>query len=113
MNSSFIPGLIDASKHIEDAVTKTASYNGESIDLGSGFAPGGLGDPLAAVVTVTALDHTTGDETYTMVLQESSDNATFTACGPVVTVAAIGAFTIPGWVSKRYIRVALVEAGTT
>lgn len=112
MNKNFIP-LLDAARHIEDAVTKTADYAGASHDLGEGFAPGGPGLMMAAVVNVAARDFTTEDETYKFKLQESDDNVTFTDAGPQVAVTATGSFAIWGIVSKRYVRADLDVGGTS
>ncbi|HVS73092.1 MAG TPA: hypothetical protein VHQ47_17690 [Phycisphaerae bacterium] len=113
MNPTFVPSPLDDKLQIEAAVTKTATGNGASIDLGNGFAPGGLGMPACAVVNATAFDHTTGDETYSAVLQESDDNSSFSACGAAVSVTGTGVISIPGIVSKRYVRIAWTLAGTT
>ena len=76
---------------LESSATKTATFNGTSFDQGSGFAPGGIGMPVAAVVNVSALDTADGNETYSAQLEESSDNSTFTAAGPAVSITATGA----------------------
>jgi hypothetical protein len=115
---SFIPVMIDAAQHIEDAVTKTGNYNGATLDLGVGFAPGGIGEPVSAVVNITAMDETSGNETYTFTLQESPDGTNWTACGiPTVLTAAgtspVQSYSVYGLVSQRYVRVALVVGGTT
>lgn len=117
MNQAYIPGPIDAVLAMEGTgVTRTADYVGASLDMGIGFAPGGIGQPVAAVIEIAALDFTTTDETYKFVLEESSDNSSFTACGPIITVGAAGALTfasIPGFLSKRYVRANLDVGGTT
>jgi hypothetical protein len=74
---------------------------------------------MAAVINPTAIDRAQSDETYTFVLQESADNITFTDCGPAVSVdvagaaATIVAYTVPGFVSQRYVRCKLTVGGTT
>jgi hypothetical protein len=108
-----IPGPQDANQVLQAAVTKTASFDSAGLDLGAGFSPGGLGTPMAAVITITALDAVTGDETYTFTLQESDDNNTFVACGAAKAVTAVGVVAVKGLVTKRYVRLSLVEAGTT
>lgn len=113
LNTSFIPTPQDEALRLESSITKTATFNGTSFDQGSGFAPGGIGMAVAAVVNVSAIDSTTGDETYSAQLEESSDNATFTAAGPSVSLTATGAKSVPGFISKRYNRVKLTLAGTT
>jgi hypothetical protein len=86
---------------------------------GTAFAPGGIGQPGAAVINVTAADRADSNETYTFKLQESPDNATWTDCGAPVSVAVAGAVATlgvilaKGVVTKPYIRLDLVVAGTT
>jgi hypothetical protein len=108
-----LPTPQDSALLMQDATTKTANYSTPGLDLGSGFAPGGLGKPAAAVVNVTARDGTSGNETYAMTLEESSDNSTFTAAGASTTVSATGAAAVRGWITKRYVRLSLVVGGTT
>lgn len=119
MNKNYIPGPYDASLVLQSRVTKTASFNSTGVDNGGGYAPGGVGAPMAAVVDVTAGDRANSDETYTFTLQESDDDSTYTAAGPSVAVTVsgttftTGAISVPGFVSKRYVRLALTITGTT
>lgn len=119
LNKNFIPTPQDEDLRIEASITKTATFNGTSKDMGSGFAPGGIGMPVGAVVNVTACDRTSSDETYTFQLMESADNATFTAAGPAVAVdvsgatVTLGAICVPGFLSQRYHRLTCTIAGTT
>ena len=112
MPNPTIPTPQDAALLMQDTTTKTAAYTTPGLDLGSGFAPGGLGLPAAAVVHVSAADVADGNEAYTFVLQESSDNVTFTNAGASTAVAA-GAGAVKGWVTKRYVRLSLSVSGTT
>lgn len=113
MAEPIVPTVQDAQLLLQDTTTKTANFNTPSIDLGAGFNPGGLGRPVAAVVQATAVDSADGNESYSFVLQESSDNSTFTAAGASASVTAAGAHAVRGWATKRYVRVALTVAGTT
>ena len=119
MDKNFIPTPQDESLRLEASATRTANFNGTALDQGAGFKPGGVGMPAAAVVNVTAADRANSDETYAFVLEESSDNSTFTGCGPSVSVdvsgtaATIGAVSVPGFVSQRYVRCRLTVGGTT
>jgi len=115
MDTTHIPGPYDAEMLLEvvAGVTKTADYNGATKDLGGGYAPGGIGQPGAAVVQVSALDFTTSDETYAFVVEESDDDATYTPAGPIITVAAPGAVSVPCFLSRRYCRLKLDVGGTT
>jgi hypothetical protein len=98
---------------LQAAVTKTASFDSVGLDLGSGRLVAPPGQPMAAAVSVSAMDVDDLNETYKITLQESDDNNTFTACGAQITIAAIGLTYVPGFVQKRYVRISLVEAGTT
>jgi hypothetical protein len=115
LNTSSIPGPYDAELLLEVAagVTKVATYNGATLDLGSGYAPGGIGQPAAACLMVTDLETTDSSNDYQAVLQESANGTDFTDAGPTISVAAIGGISIPGFVSKRYVRVKLTIAGDT
>ena len=108
-----LPTPQDTALLMQDTTTKTANFNTAGLDLGSGFAPGGLGKPVAAVVNATALDASSGNETYTLTLEESNDNASFTSAGAAQTLTASGAVAVRGWLTKRYARLALVVGGTT
>ena len=112
MPNPTIPTPQDAALLMQDTTTKTASYTTPGLDLGSGFAPGGLGLPVAAVVHVTAADVADGNEVYTFVLQESGDNVTFANAGASTPVSP-GAAAVKGWVTKRYVRLSLSVSGTT
>jgi hypothetical protein len=120
MNKNFTPGPLDEGLRLEAAATtKTASFIGTTKDMGVGFAPAGVGLPMAAVVDVAAGDRSSSDETYTFKLRESDDDSTYTDAGPTVTVTVAGAalttgvISVPGFISKRYVKLDLVEAGTT
>src|SRR6476469_1600635 len=76
MSDPIIPTPQDTQLLLQDNVTKTASFNSAGKDLGSGYAPGGLGQSVAAVVQVSAMDTADGNETYGFALQESDDNVT-------------------------------------
>jgi hypothetical protein len=108
-----LPTPQDSALLMQDTTTKSASYNSTGLDLGTGFSPGGLGRPVASVVNVTAIDTSSGNETYSFTLEESSDNVTFTAAGAAVAVTATGAVAVRGWITKRYARLALTAGGTT
>jgi len=115
----FIPGPPDAELVLQAAVTKTASFNSAWLDLGRNYAPGGLGQAVAGVVNVTALD-LTSNETYTFTLEEADpdedgvpDGATVRAIGATLAVAATGLHITKGFVTTRFVRLALVAAGTT
>lgn len=113
MPSPTIPTPQDSRLLLQDTVTKTASFNSAGLDLGSGFAPGGPGQRMSAVIAVVTRDISDGNETYSFTLQESADNSAFTACGAAATVSAAGVVLARGVVTKRYVRLALATSGTT
>jgi hypothetical protein len=113
MSSPIIPTPQDTRLLLQDTVTKTASYNTPGLDLGDGYAPGGPGQRVSGLIAVVARDDTTGDETYSLVLQQSDDDATYAACGAATTVTATGVAIVRGVITKRYVRLALTLGGTT
>ena len=113
MAEPVIPTPQDTQLLLQDTTTKTAAYNSPGVDLGAGFSPGGLGKPAAAVVRVSAIDLVDGNETYTFTLQDSSDNVTFFPAGAPASATGVGAVPVRGWVTRRYVRIALTVSGTT
>lgn len=113
MSTTHLPTPQDQSLVLQATVTKTASFSSVGLDLGSGFAPGGVGMPAAAIVLVSALDQSSSDETYTFVMEDSADNATFAPIGASQAVTAVGAIAISGRVTRRYVRLKLTASGTT
>ncbi len=113
MTSPLIPTPQDTQLLMQDVTTRTATFNTPGMNLGNGYAPGGLGRPVAAVINVTALDVADGNENYAFVLQESADNVTFAAVGTAVTVSAVGVAVAKGRSTKRYARLALTAGGTS
>lgn len=108
-----VPGPLDAELLLQNTVTKTASFDSTAVDRGEGFAPEGLGEAVAGVVSVTALDLTDESETYAFKLQESADNETFADIGLSVSVTAVGVKVVKGFLTKRYVRLALTAGGAT
>ena len=113
MPDPIIPTPQDAALLMQDTTTKTAAYNTPGLDLGSGYAPGGLGQSVAAVVNVTALDTGDGNETFSFVLQDSADNISFAPVGALTGVTTSGVVAVKGRVTRRYVRLALSAGGTT
>ena len=114
-----IPGPLDEEMLLQATTTQVASTNSAALDMGAGFAPGGVGMPVAGVIDVTAADRANSDETYNFKLQESADNVTFTDIGANVALPVAGAVAtldtlVPkGFLTKRYVRLASTLAGTT
>lgn len=119
LNKFYVPTPQDEGMRLEAVATKVASFNGTAKNLGTGYLSGGLGRAMGAVMSPSAIDRTSSDETYTFVLQESADNVTYTDCGPAVAVDVAGAlatvatYTIPGFVTQPWVRLKLTAAGTT
>lgn len=93
--------------------TRTSSANGTGVDT-LGF------DNACLVVNVGDIDTASGDETYTVSVEESADNSTFTAItGASTTMTAdntLKKIQINGLGSgsrKRYLRAVFTLAGTT
>lgn len=101
------------------ATTQTASTNSAALDMGAGFAPGGLGQPVAGVIDFTAADRADSNETYTFKLQDSPDNSSFTDITPAVAIAVSGTtaplttIVLKGFQSQRYVRLVSTIGGTT
>lgn len=108
-----LPTPQDSSLLIQDTTTRTASYNTAGFDLGGGFSPGGLGIPVSAVLSATALDLSSGNETYSVVMEESSDNSSYSAIGAATLISATGAIAVRGWITRRYVRLSLTLGGTS
>jgi hypothetical protein len=117
-------GLQDAGSKgvLQASVTKTADFDSTAIDTGSGVAPGQSpsgatpGLPVVAVINVSAIDTSDGNETYQFTVQESDDNSTFTAASiktATTTILATGSFLIGAFIKKRYVRLDLDVSGTT
>jgi hypothetical protein len=113
MSDPIIPTPQDTQLVLQDTVTKTASFTSAGKDLGSGYAPGGLGQPVAAVVNVTALDTADGNETYVFALHESDDNVSYAAAGATAEALAVGTVAVKARIKSRYVRLVLTAAGTT
>jgi hypothetical protein len=88
----------------------TASAGG--YDHGVGFAPGGAGRVYAAVINVTAIKTSVGDETYTFHFQESADGSTWVDITTTLAVTAVGVVAMFAMKRLRYSRLNLVIAGT-
>lgn len=114
MNTTFIPSPLDEATRLETAAAKTATFAGTAFDLGAPAGTAvGIGQPMAAVVKITAVDRTTGDETYTFQLMDSPDASTWTAIGPAIESHALGKLSVPGFRSQRYVALSATLAGTT
>ena len=109
--SKYFP-LVDGSMVIQAAVTNAASANGPALSMGAGYAPGGLGQALAAAVTVTAVKTSAGNETYSLKLQQSSDGSAWEDIGVGVLVPAAGVVVVKGLCTMANLRLVLTAGGT-
>ena len=114
MKLTHVPGPLDDALKIEDAILKTADFDGTTYDNGASFAPGGAGLPVLAVTEVTtfALGGSTGASTWTAVLQESANGTDWVNIGPTITISSAAVISIPGVLSERYSRLKLDLTGT-
>jgi hypothetical protein len=101
--------------------TVTASGNGTALDLGAGFAPGGGGIPMQAIIEASATKLSAANETYSFKLQDSVDNSTWIDRSPPVTAANEG-ITVDGtggtilvgaFIRQRYVRLVETLGGTS
>lgn len=118
------PGYPQAMPPTSDTpITQTATYAGAPFDLqtslGNPVAPAaqGIGRPVAAVVKISAgLAVPNSNETYQFQLMESPDSSTWNPIGPpvVLTLASngLGNYSIPGFLSKRFVALALTLGGS-
>lgn len=102
MNSKF-RYMYDAAPTIalitKDGVAKTATFNGvtHTLDKLEGWwnTAGEIADTVFAIaINVDALDHTTGDETYTIALQVGDDGFTHSVTTQSIAVAAPGQYVL-------------------
>ena len=113
-------GPQDSQLLLNPAGVITTSGNGVSLDLGNGFAPGGGGIPMQAVIEAGAIKLTAGNESYGFKLQDAPDNATWTDRSPNVTTATEGllvdggggSILVGGFIRQRYVRLVTTIAGT-
>lgn len=107
----------DANLVLHDATAKTADGAGSTAyyDIGAAARM-----PAVAVVNVTALDETTGDETYDVIIQgcAASDFSSGVKQLGSMTIDATGRYTIlfdndQGGTVYRYVRAYFDVAGTT
>lgn len=105
---------VDANLALQASVTKTSTFNGAGVDLGTGTPRRGL----FARVIYSAATNASGSNTVQFSLDESSDNSTFySKSSPVVdavalsTTAQAAEIFIPIETSKRYIRLTCTITG--
>jgi hypothetical protein len=110
----------DAKLVLQAVVTKTASFNGAGLDLGTGSPIFGI--MLWARVIYSAATNASGANSFTFAVEHSDDNATFFALSSgaadivnLSTTAQAGEIYIPFTTRKRYVRLVevLAGAGTT
>lgn len=88
-------GQLDAQLELLGAATQAASTNGAALVLSSDafasqFAPGQGGVPALAIIFLTAVKLTAGNETYAFKIQDSPDGVNWFDRSPTTTVALEG-----------------------
>lgn len=76
MSQPRFTGTIDAQLQLFAGGVVAASANEPALDLGSGYAPNGPGQPMTAVIPFTTIKLSAGNETYSFKIQDSPDGAT-------------------------------------
>jgi hypothetical protein len=69
--------------------------------------------PVQAAIDGSAIDSTTGNETYKVKLQDSPDDTTYTDRTPDTSILAAGQIVLQGMIHARYVRLVWTLAGTT
>jgi hypothetical protein len=112
MAGTKFPSTVDVQLILMAAATLTASANGNTLDLGNGYAPEAGGQPVQAVVQVSAVKTSATNETYVFTLQDSPDGATWRNRSPSESLLATGGFLLSGFIENRYVRVIATLGGT-
>lgn len=105
----------DANLALQASVTKTATFNGAAVDLGTGTPRRGL----KARVIYTAATNASGSNAVAFAIDTSADNSTWNAADfasvennvALSTTAQSGEFYIPVETSQRYIRLTATVTG--
>lgn len=105
----------DANTALQASVTKTATFNGAALDLGTGTPRRGL----KARVIYSAATNASGSNTVAFAIDTSADNSTWNAADfasvennvALSTTAQAGEFYIPFETSKRYVRLTATVSG--
>ena len=112
--------ILDAQNMFSDSqVVAATGVSTNSIDLGSDRNIG-IGEPMAVLIMVEAIDATSGDETYTVAL-EADDNSAFSSPATVLSMAiprAGGARQValpvpPNTDTERFLQLRYTLGGTT
>lgn len=113
-------GPMDLNLRLITAGALTANTNGAAINLGTGFAPPAGGVPMLGIFPFSALDRVSGDETYTIAIQDSPDGSSWTTRATTTTAAegftttgATGVILLGAFIRANYVRATLTVAGTT
>lgn len=109
--------MYDANGSLQALVTKTTSFDGAGVDLGTGTPTRGL----KARVNISAyISATTSGSTFTFTIQDSADNTTFSPISqgpaPILTGSTANQaveFHIPFFTARRYVRSSLTIGAST
>jgi hypothetical protein len=108
-----LPALLRA--EVQASVTKVASYNSNGVAIApETYAKQQPGFPCRMEITVTAMDSTTGDESYQLTIQSSDDDVSYTPISAKIPITGVGVFQVGGMnFNGRFVRGALTLGGTT
>lgn len=114
LDTTFTDFQLDRALQLKASAAETASTDNTGLDLEATSEPG-VGRPMAAILNITACVGNDGNETYTFHLEESADNITYTTCSQTISWTRLltGNLAVPGFVSKRYVRLSSTIGGTT
>lgn len=111
---NFIPTPQDELLRIQASGTITTTTPTGNYDMGPGFAPGGPGQAVAAVINATAVDRADSNETYVFQLEESDNGSSgWTACSVSRSITAVGTYSVIGFANRRFLRLTRTLGGTT
>ena len=118
MNNPQIPTPLDASMQLDAAATFTANSGSAAYDNGESagglypYAPNMQGVPFALVINVDAIT-VAGTNAYTIKMQTSPDNSTWTDASATLTLTATGAVTLAFTMNARFVRRVLAVSGNS
>jgi len=121
MNVPRFASTIDAQLPLFAGGVVAASTNFPSLDLGVGYAPNGAGQPMTAVIPITTVKLSAGNETYVFKVQDSPDGATWTDRSAARSIAddsiattdgAGGEIALPCAIINEFVRLVATLGGT-
>ena len=111
--TGFLPGPLDSKMCLSLAQGIIISADSTNVvSLGDGWAPKPI-EGMCLYLNVTALDHTTGDETYSFTVWESADNNSWTSTHLTIPITATGSYLAVFGSTAQYVKLIATLAGTT